>query len=73
MIAEALEAAHEKDIIHRDQKPSNVMLTSKGQAKVVAPGLAKAFSANSSNGSTGDASQLPAMSAQSTAAGVHVQ
>jgi serine/threonine protein kinase/tetratricopeptide (TPR) repeat protein len=40
-IAQGLRAAHDKNIIHRDIKPHNIMLTAQNQIKIMDFGLAK--------------------------------
>jgi serine/threonine protein kinase len=47
-IAEALEYAHERTIIHRDLKSANVKIAPNGAAKVLDFGLAKALEADAS-------------------------
>jgi serine/threonine protein kinase/tetratricopeptide (TPR) repeat protein len=62
-LAEALAAAHEKGILHRDLKPGNVMVTNEGRVKVLDFGLAKDVGGETSN-------QATLTSAEPTQAGI---
>src|SRR6266446_5917538 len=66
-IAEGLEYAHEKGVIHRDLKPADVKLTADGNVRILDFGLAKALDAQVS---AGNPSISPTLVLSATQAGV---
>ncbi len=68
-LAEALAYAHEQGIVHRDVKPSNVMLDAKGEAHLMDFGLAHRHEAGSQLTQEGDVIGTPAYMAPEQAEG----